>query len=324
MKTKNTVDAYRGLIKPDDSELPTASPAGASIIPKPADTILAPMLSKTPDRLRDIDITAIIPDPAQARKVFEGIEELSESIKNRGVLTPLIVSKAYKQNETDPDLFNLVAGERRWRAATLAGLKKVPCIVKFIEDPDEVGFIENVHRRDLTYIEMCININDIIHRKGYKQREFANRIVMAESAVSEAMKTAAFAEKYQQHMGSIDALYSAATKDGRPLGSSHFRQIVAQPTFKEQCDLFDKIIAGSLTIKKITSAMRKPAAVRPWSMNKFMLHLKTLRTASDTELLKKIDTSTITPKVISELEQTHAHFSAYLESLKAMIESVKR
>ena len=316
-KPANSADAYRGKIfAAEKPEVLTDTR------PIPS----APMLAKPADKLRDIDISKIIPDPIQARKVFQGIDELAESIKLKGVITPLIVSRVETPDSLKEDRYNLVAGERRLRAAALADLKKVPCVIKaktISQDEDEIGFIENVHRKDLTFIEFCMAIRDIIDRKGYTQREFAARIIIPESTVSEALKTAAFALKYLERYGDLGALYNAATSDGRPLGRTHFREITGEPTFESQVALFQKVVSESLSVRKISAVTNKTRTPRNWNATRYIKHLKSLRKNTDAEILQRIDSSPDSERVLTELETTYNHVSGYLDALKNSIGRLK-
>src|SRR5512135_2314212 len=108
------------------------------------------LTDKTGD-IVSIDIDRIIPGEQQPRKVFrdEALKELAASIKEKGVLQPIIVSR------TGDGTFRLIAGERRWRASSLAGLKKIPAMVKDVSSADslEIALIENIQREELNAIE---------------------------------------------------------------------------------------------------------------------------------------------------------------------------
>lgn len=315
---KNTIETYRGSLA-DEKGL-----QGSSVLsPTREIDSSAPMLSRPPDRLRDIDISLIIPDPTQARKIFEGIDELAGSIKEKGIITPLIVSRCHGEGGAAPDRYQLIAGERRWRAAQLAGLKRVPCVIKNVGNPDEIGLIENVHRRDLTHIEKSLSIRDIIERYGYKQSEFAEKMVLQKSTVSEAIKTAAFADEYLTKKGSLDDLLSARTRDGKPLGARHYREITAQPTFDEQVALLNRIVIESLTSRETAHVATRKIPSASWDASRVLRRLKSMKKTLDVQVLAKIDTITATPDILAELEKTYTHFSQYTATLKAKIDSMK-
>ena len=127
----------------------------------------------------------IVPNPVQPRKLFddEGLEELSRSIKDYGILNPLSVRLRGSRYE-------LVAGERRLRAARLAGLKEVPCILLDVnmEDASLIALGENLQRRDLDFIEEANGINQLIRMFGMSQEEAARRIGKSQSAVANKLR----------------------------------------------------------------------------------------------------------------------------------------
>ena len=127
----------------------------------------------------------IVPNPVQPRKLFddEGLEELSRSIQDYGILNPLSVRLRGSHYE-------LVAGERRLRAARLAGLKEVPCILLDVnmEDASLIALVENLQRRDLDFIEEANGINQLIRMFGMSQEEAARRIGKSQSAVANKLR----------------------------------------------------------------------------------------------------------------------------------------
>ena len=125
------------------------------------------------------------PNPVQPRRRFddEALAELSESIKTYGILNPLTVRLRYGKYE-------LVAGERRLRAAKLAGLQEVPCILLDVnmEDASLIALVENLQRRDLDFIEEAAGINQLIRMFGMSQEEAARRIGKSQSAVANKLR----------------------------------------------------------------------------------------------------------------------------------------
>ena len=120
----------------------------------------------------EIDIDEIRSNPYQPRKTFdsETLNELAKSIEQYGVVQPIIVKKSIKGYE-------LVAGERRTKAAKIAGLKKIPAIIKDFDDQEmmEIALIENIQREDLNPIDEASSISNIIKLRGYTQEEFASK-----------------------------------------------------------------------------------------------------------------------------------------------------
>jgi ParB family chromosome partitioning protein len=134
-----------------------------------------------------IQVEKLYPDAMQPRKVFvkESIDELSDSIKHYGIRQPLTVKKA----ESDNDLYCIVSGERRWRAAKQANLKTVPCLIlKQDESPDEIALVENLHREDLHPIEFgeaCLKL--IESRKLKSQSELTEMLSVSKGKISECI-----------------------------------------------------------------------------------------------------------------------------------------
>lgn len=127
---------------------------------------------KDGERIEKIKIVDIEPNRNQPRRNFdmEAIEELAESIKIYGVIQPIIVNKK-------DGYYEIVAGERRWRASKKAGLTEIPCIIRNDDErkTKEIALIENIQREDLNPIDEASSISNIIKLKGYTQEEFASK-----------------------------------------------------------------------------------------------------------------------------------------------------
>lgn len=131
-----------------------------------------------------IPLEAISPDPGQPRKTFDeqALEELSQSIKQNGVLQPVIVREEPEQ----PGRFILVAGERRWRAAKMAGLEEIPAIISK-GNPREISLIENIQREDLKPIEEAEAYQEMIEQHGYTQELLAQAVGKARTTITEIL-----------------------------------------------------------------------------------------------------------------------------------------
>lgn len=130
------------------------------------------VISESKNDITEINIDEIRSNPYQPRKTFaaDSLNELAESIKQFGIVEPIIVKKAIKGYE-------LVAGERRTKAAKIAGLKKIPAVIKEFNDQEmmEIALIENIQREDLNPMDVASSISNIIKLKGYTQEEFATK-----------------------------------------------------------------------------------------------------------------------------------------------------
>ena len=136
-------------------------------------------------RVRYIPINDIRPNPQQPRRRFDqdGLRELSESIAAYGILQPLTVRA---QNGG----YELVAGERRWRAARMAGLRQVPCLLARVDEEDAalLALIENLQRRDLDYLEEASAIARLLRRYGLSQQQAAEKLGRSQSAVANKLR----------------------------------------------------------------------------------------------------------------------------------------
>ena len=152
---------------------------------------------------RTIPIESIYPNPEQPRSEFGDLTELTESIREKGVLEPLLVKP------TGDGKFMIIAGERRWRSSQLAGLKEVPCIEMDIDDKGvaEIALIENLQRKDLNIWEEADGLAALASRFEYTQEEIAKKISKSRSTVSELMAIAGLPDDIRTrcHDGNISA-----------------------------------------------------------------------------------------------------------------------
>ena len=142
-------------------------------------------MQKGDDILKNLKITEVEPNRDQPRKNFnqEALEELAESIKEYGLIQPIVVTK--KEN-----YYSIVAGERRWRASKLAGLKEIPAIVR--EDDErknnEIALIENIQREDLNPFEKALGIKNLMTTYEFTQEEIAKKLGKSRSAIANTVR----------------------------------------------------------------------------------------------------------------------------------------
>ena len=145
----------------------------------------------------EIDIAFLQPNPFQPRKVFdqEKLEELAESIKVHGLIQPIIVRKM--QNG-----YQIVAGERRWRASKLAGLSMIPVVVRELEDKEmmSIALIENIQRQDLNVIEEAITYRKLMEEYVLTQEELAAQIGKSRSQVANTLRMLNLPQEIQTHL----------------------------------------------------------------------------------------------------------------------------
>lgn len=153
------------------------------------------MENATTNEIQDIPINEIRPNPYQPRKSFneEALRELSESIKNHGVFQPIIVKKGIRG-------YNLIAGERRLRASKMAGLDKIPAIVKDFSDDEmrEIALLENIQRENLTAIELAWAYKGIIDNLDIRQEDLALRIGKSRSHITNTLGLLNLPEEVQK------------------------------------------------------------------------------------------------------------------------------
>jgi len=183
----------------------------------------------------NVPIGIVRPNPAQPRKHFpeETLAELAASIKQQGVLQPVLV-------EEEAGAFSIVAGERRYRAAILAGLSDLPVIVKkFTEEEKlEIALIENIQREDLTPIEEAKAIRNIIEKTGRKQEEVAEKLGKNRSTVANALRLLKLPKEIQD------------TIDTGEISAGHARAILSLVNPADQTLLFQKILADALSVRQ--------------------------------------------------------------------------
>ena len=184
---------------------------------------------------RMMKISMIEPNREQPRKKFDedALLELSESIKQYGILQPLLVSDK-------KDYYEIVAGERRWRAAKMAGLKEVPVVVKEFSTQEivEISLIENIQREDLNPIEEAMAYKRLIDEFHLKQDEVAERVSKSRTAVTNSMRLLKLDSRVQQMM--VDEMLSAG----------HARAILAISDQEKQFNVAMKVFDEKLSVRE--------------------------------------------------------------------------
>lgn len=182
----------------------------------------------------ELKISDVEPMDGQPRKIFnkEKLQELSDSIKEQGVIQPILVVKSKNG-------YMIVAGERRWRAAKLAGLKTIPAIVKDYSDTKkkQVALIENIQREDLNVIEVARAIKELMEEDGYTTTEVAKLTGKNISTVSNTVRLLKLQDKI------IDYVLEGKLSEG------HARTLLALDSKTRQLQIADKIIEKKLSVR---------------------------------------------------------------------------
>lgn len=234
--------AARGLGKGLDSLIPVAAPKT-----EPAETE-----AKNEDNAQGIyvKITKVEPNREQPRKNFDedALQELADSIKQYGIVEPLIVQdrKTY---------YEIIAGERRWRAAKIAGLKEVPVIIRNYTEQEivEISLIENIQREDLNPIEEAQAYRRLLTEFNLKQDEVAERVSKSRTAVTNSMRLLKLCDEVQQMI--IDDMIS----------TGHARALITIEDPEQQYTIAQKVFDEKLSVRdveKLVKNLNKPEKIK--------------------------------------------------------------
>ena len=194
------------------------------------------------EQVQQIFVEDIIPNRFQPRLTFDekALKELSDSIKVHGVIQPLVLRKVGNKYE-------IIAGERRYKASCMAGLTKVPAIVRELTDNEsaEIALIENVQRKNLSSIEEAKSYKNLLDRGYLTQDELAKKIGVSQSTVANKMRLLNLCDEVQ------DALLN------EKISERHARSLLQIDSPDEQKRLLDRIIKERLTVKQLDSIIKK-------------------------------------------------------------------
>ena len=222
-----------------------------------------------------IPVNLIIPNPAQPRKVFteEELEELTNSIKEYGVLQPLLVKKGEGRR------FILIAGERRLRASKLAGLQRVPVIIKDLDEPEAalIALVENVQREDLNFLEEARAYKKLMEEFNLTQGEIAKRVSKRQSTISNKIRILTLPEELQEML-----LNSKLTE-------RHARALLKLNDENDRKKILKRVIDNNLNVKQTEKLIDDLLAGREKDYRKknkinyisYKIYLNTIRKAFD-------------------------------------------
>jgi ParB family chromosome partitioning protein len=188
-------------------------------------------------------ISDIIPNPNQPRKLFarESIDELAASIEEKGILQPLIVRKI------GGGKYEIVAGERRFRAASQLGLEKVAVVVKDIEESEvlELALIENIQRQDLNPVEEALAYKELLTKHQYTQDELAKRLGKDRSTIANALRLLKLPESIRIHLINNE------------ISMGHARALLAIENKELQTQIAEDIVKNGLSVREVEDLTRK-------------------------------------------------------------------
>ena len=192
-----------------------------------------------------IDINNIKPNTSQPRKTFdeEKLEELASSIESHGLIQPIVLRKVAKGYE-------IVAGERRWRAARLIGLKEVPCIVKELSDEENMllAIIENMQREDLNPIEEAEGLQQMISTYSMTQEQVSRSVGKSRPYITNSLRLLKLEERVKE-------LLSAGQ-----LSTGHAKVLAAIKDGKKQVELAEKAVKNGLSVRQIEALTEEEKA----------------------------------------------------------------
>ena len=259
-----------------------------------------------------IRVSAIEPRHDQPRKTFEreSLEALADSIAAYGVLQPIIV----RENPTAEGTYEIIAGERRWRAAKMAGLSEIPAVVY---DGDElraaqVAMIENVQREDLNPYEEALGYGALIDRFGLTQEQVSKQVGKSRSAITNMLRLLDLPDEV------LELLRSGELKEG------HARALLGLDDEAHMILLANRVIASGLSVREVEAAVRrmnaiaeeKEAVIEDASAVQVKLHMKELEKRAMSTLGRKVRISRSSRKKVVELTyDDDADLEALLTSL---------
>lgn len=240
MATKNS---KKGLGKGLDSLIPTIDAEELSIKPAKKNNNIEKI-----DGVFTVKINSVEPNRNQPRKTFneDALTELSESIKQYGIIQPIVVQKKN-------DYYEIIAGERRWRAAKQAGLKEVPVIIKDYSEQEtvEIALIENIQREELNPIEEALAYKRLLTEYNLKQDQVAERVSKSRTAVTNSMRLLKLTDEVQQMV--IEDLIS----------SGHARALLPIEDNELQIQLATRIMDEKLSVRETEKLVKSILNKKP-------------------------------------------------------------
>ena len=229
----------RGLGRGLDSLIPTS--VGE-------DKIIQEVAKKSGSSESTVDINLINPNREQPRKEFnkEKLEELADSIKQHGLIEPILV-------QDRKDHYEIIAGERRWRAAKLAGLKEVPVVIREFSEQEivEISLIENIQREDLNAIEEALAYKSLMDKFGLKQEEVATKVSKNRATVANSLRLLKLCDVVQKMV--ID----------KQISEGHARALIGIEDKDKQIALAERIVKNKLSVRDIERIVKEGDASKP-------------------------------------------------------------
>jgi ParB family chromosome partitioning protein len=187
--------------------------------------------------LNEIPIEQIEPNPDQPRREFDptALEELASSIQNMGIIAPITL------RQVAPDRYQIIAGERRWRASQMAGLKTMPAYIRTVEDENvmELALVENIQREDLNAIEIALAYEHLAETTGMTQEKISERVGKSRTAVTNYMRLLKLPAQIQMSLKNHD------------IDMGHARALLALDSPSMQLKIFHEVLKNQYSVRKV-------------------------------------------------------------------------
>jgi len=192
--------------------------------------------------INEVELDKIVPNPDQPRRIFneEALEELAASIRSIGLIQPVTLRKL------DDDSFQIIAGERRYRASLMAGLTSIPAYIKTVEDDEtmEMALIENIQREDLNSIEIALAYQKLIDMFSLTQEQLSERVGKKRATVANYLR-----------LLKLPAEVQMGVKD-KKIEMGHARALVALNDPVQQLALYNRVLQEGLSVRQVEAAAR--------------------------------------------------------------------
>ena len=207
-----------------------------------------PVIAENTDTVETLRITLVEPNKNQPRHQFDNdkIEELAESIKEHGVIQPIIVVR-------NDDRYKIVAGERRWRAAKKAGLKEIPAVIRNYSEFEiaQIALIENLQRENLNPIEEALGYQTLMNKFSMTQEDVSDKIGKSRSAIANAVRLLSLDEPIRQKLISGE------------ISSGHARALLSVESPKVRLALLESIIEKGLNVRQTEALAKQLQKAKP-------------------------------------------------------------
>ena len=193
--------------------------------------------------INEIAISQIEANPNQPRRDFdqEALHELSRSISEIGIIQPITL------RQTGPESYQIIAGERRWRASQMAGLDTIPAYIRTIDDENvmEMALVENIQREDLNAIEIALAYQQLMQQEGMTQEKVAERVGKSRVAVANYIRLLRLPAQVQMAL------------QKREIDMGHARALVALDNAEQQLELYNEIVKQGLSVRQVEELAKK-------------------------------------------------------------------